>query len=36
VPGMPPRELFPGCLSLMARLPATAFRNSGEASPATV
>jgi AraC-like DNA-binding protein len=27
----PPRELFPGCLSLMAFLPASAFRNFQEA-----
>ena len=32
VPGILPAELFPGCLSLMARLPASAFRNFGEAS----
>jgi AraC-like DNA-binding protein len=25
VPGLPPPELFPGCLSLMSRLPASAF-----------
>lgn len=29
-----PADLFPGCLSLMARLPATAFRNFREASDA--
>jgi AraC-like DNA-binding protein len=31
VPGTLPRELFPGCLSLMARLPASAFRSFREA-----
>ena len=31
VPGMPPIDLFPGCLSLMTRLPASAFRNFQEA-----
>ncbi len=31
VPGTLPRELFPGCLTLMARLPASAFRDSREA-----
>jgi AraC-like DNA-binding protein len=31
VPGALPRELEPGCLSLMARLPADAFRNFREA-----
>ena len=31
VPGTLPRELFPGCLTLMGRLPATAFRNFREA-----
>ncbi len=31
VPGTLPRELFPGCLTLMARLPASAFRNFREA-----
>jgi len=31
-PGFLPRELFPGCLSLMGRLPASAFRNFREAS----
>jgi AraC-like DNA-binding protein len=31
VPGGIPEELFPGCLSLMARLPASAFRNFQEA-----
>jgi AraC-like DNA-binding protein len=31
VPGEFPRELFPGCLSLMASLPASAFRNFQEA-----
>lgn len=33
VPEILPRELFPGCLSLMGRLPASAFRNFQEASP---
>jgi len=28
VPGAWQRELYPGCLTLMGRLPATAFRNS--------
>ncbi|HXJ85452.1 MAG TPA: helix-turn-helix transcriptional regulator [Candidatus Binatia bacterium] len=32
VPGNYPQELFPGCLSLMGSLPATAFRNFQEAS----
>lgn len=32
VPGNYPQELFPGCLSLMGYLPATAFRNFQEAS----
>jgi len=32
VPGTLPTELFPGCLNLMARLPASAFRNFREAS----
>ncbi|HKS73054.1 MAG TPA: AraC family transcriptional regulator [Terriglobales bacterium] len=32
VPGDFPQQLFPGCLSLMARLPASAFRNFQEAS----
>jgi AraC-like DNA-binding protein len=32
VPGLLPPELFPGCLSLMGRLPASAFRNFREAS----
>lgn len=32
MPGTLPVELFPGCLSLMARLPASAFRNFREAS----
>jgi len=31
VPGGLPRELFPGCLSLMARLPPSAFRSFREA-----
>jgi AraC-like DNA-binding protein len=31
VPGTLPRELFPGCLSLMAQLPASAFRSFREA-----
>jgi AraC-like DNA-binding protein len=31
VPGMLPEPLFPGCLSLMGRLPANAFRNFEEA-----
>lgn len=31
VAGTLPRELFPGCLSLMTRLPASAFRNFREA-----
>ena len=33
VPGAFPLALFPGCLSLMACLPADAFRNFREASP---
>ncbi len=33
VPGNFPQELFPGCLSLMACLPASAFRNFQEAPP---
>jgi AraC-like DNA-binding protein len=33
VPGFAPQELFPGCLSLMGRLPDSAFRNFQEASP---
>lgn len=33
VPGTFPQELFPGCLSLMAFLPASAFRNFQEAQP---
>jgi AraC-like DNA-binding protein len=32
-PGALPRDLFPGCLTLMARLPASAFRNFREANP---
>ena len=36
VPGGTPRDLFPGCLSLMARLPSSAFRNSGEAAPSSL
>ena len=32
VPGGLTQELFPGCLSLMARLPASVFRNFREAS----
>jgi AraC-like DNA-binding protein len=32
VPGNFPQELFPGCLSLMGCLPASAFRNFKEAS----
>ncbi len=31
VPGQIPQKLFPGCLSLMAFLPASAFRNFREA-----
>ena len=31
VPGELPRELFPGCLSLMGRLPPSAFRSFREA-----
>jgi AraC-like DNA-binding protein len=31
VPGIFPRDLFPGCLSLMGRLPPSAFRNFREA-----
>ena len=34
VPGSIPAEMFPGCLSLMSRLPADAFRNFREANPA--
>lgn len=34
VPGILPHDLFPGCLSLMGRLPASAFRNFQEARPA--
>jgi AraC-like DNA-binding protein len=33
VPGTFPPEFFPGCLSLMGCLPATAFRNFREACP---
>jgi AraC-like DNA-binding protein len=33
VPGVLPRELFPGCLSLMGSLPPHAFRNFREAAP---
>ena len=33
VPGDFPQELFPGCLSLMGSLPASAFRNFQEARP---
>jgi AraC-like DNA-binding protein len=33
VPGNFPQELFPGCLSLMGSLPASAFRNFQEARP---
>lgn len=33
VTGMPPQDLFPGCLNLMGRLPASAFRNFQEATP---
>jgi len=36
VPGRAPRDLFPGCLSLMARLPPSTFRNSGEAAPGSL
>lgn len=32
VPGELPHDLFPGCLSLMGRLPASAFRNFQEAA----
>ena len=35
-PGALPQELFPGCLSLMARLPAAAFRNFREAPIARI
>lgn len=35
VPGNYPQVLFPGCLSLMACLPASAFRNFQEAQPVT-
>ncbi len=31
IPGAFPQQLFPGCLSLMAQLPASAFRNFEEA-----
>lgn len=31
IPGVLPQELFPGCLSLMSSLPASAFRNFREA-----
>ena len=34
VPGDYPQVLFPGCLSLMSYLPASAFRNFQEAEPA--
>lgn len=34
VPGMLPEAMFPGCLSLMGRLPANAFRNFEEAPQA--
>ena len=33
VPGFPPLQLFPGCLSLIAQLPPGAFRNFREAKP---
>jgi AraC-like DNA-binding protein len=33
VPGLPPQELFPGCLSLLARLPASAHAIFREAPP---
>lgn len=36
VPGVPQPELFPGCLSLMGRLPQDAFRNFREAVTAAV
>ena len=36
MPGGFPRELFPGCINLMSRLPATAFRNFREAKAAHV
>src|SRR5215831_13568150 len=36
VPGFVPQELFPGCLSLMGRLPASVFRNFQEASSGAV
>lgn len=32
----PPPQLFPGCLTLMGSLPASAFRNFQEAPPATL
>jgi AraC-like DNA-binding protein len=32
IPGVVPQALFPGCLSLMAKLPPTAFRNFREAT----
>jgi AraC-like DNA-binding protein len=32
-PGILPQELFPGCLSMMGRLPSSAFRNFQEANP---
>ena len=34
VPGMLPETLFPGCLSMMGQLPASAFRNFEEARQA--
>jgi AraC-like DNA-binding protein len=33
LPASHPQSLYPGCLSLMTRLPANAFRNFREASP---
>jgi len=36
VPASYPQALFPGCLSLMASLPKSAFRNFGEASVSLV
>jgi AraC-like DNA-binding protein len=36
VPGFPQPDLFPGCLSLMTRLPPGAFRNFEEASAPAV
>jgi len=36
VPGTLPRDLFPGCLSLMGCLPHFAFRNFREAKTASV